>query len=142
MVHLYVEDLDVDLVERDGPQDLNIESVHGAWSTSSGKKNNQADVVQLVSAFETTLQQPKNGQTCSFFRSLDIKEVNGKHQNSFRADKTRDPSSMGVITIHQFFSDLKFRALDVEAEVMDGGVAQGEEDGVDGKTLSVACAVQ
>ena len=34
-----------------------------------------------------------------------------------------------------FFSDLKFRSLNVEAEVVDGGVAQGEEDGVHGKTL-------
>ena len=40
MVHLYVEDLDVDLVERDGPQDLNIESVHGAWKQWKKEQSN------------------------------------------------------------------------------------------------------
>ena len=35
----------------------------------------------------------------------------------------------------EFFSDLQFRALDVEAEVVDCGIAQGEEDGVHGEAL-------
>ena len=33
--------------------------------------------------------------------------------------------------------DCKLRALDVEAEVVHGGVAQGQEDGVQGEALSM-----
>ena len=36
---------------------------------------------------------------------------------------------------------LKLGALDVEGEVVDGGVVQGQEDGVHGKALDAGCSL-
>ena len=46
-----------------------------------------------------------------------------------------EATQMGKIYQKEFCSDLKFRALDVEAEVVDCGVAEGEEDGVHREAL-------